>query len=86
MRKGSQDQAYDESFTISHGSTVLYTSPSFTSYSVRELEMCIPHYPNDQYILVLQNSRGNTWADGAWIEVETENGNIALRTSLFKYS
>ena len=48
--------------------------------------MCIPHYPNDQYILVLQNSRGNTWADGAWIEVETENGNIALRTSLFKYS
>ena len=48
--------------------------------------MCIPHYPTDQYILVLQNSRGNTWADGAWIEVETENGNIALRTSLFKYS
>ena len=85
MRKGSQDQAYDESFTISHGSTVLYTSPSFTSYSVRELEICLPHYPGDQYVLALQNSRGNAWADGAWIEIETENSNIVLRTSLFKY-
>ena len=69
----------EESFRIYSGSTVVYTSPSFTDSDEREIEVCLSASTNHQYTLEMIDSYGDSWADGAWIKFESINGNVMYK-------
>ena len=59
--------AIEESFTISDGATVVFTSPSLVNNDVRVLEVCLQPSTNNQYSLEMKDSYGDSWSNGAWI-------------------
>ena len=67
--KTSKDWASEESFRISSGSTILYTSPTLHNTEVRILEVCLPSTQNNQYSLVMMDGRSDGWTNGSYLEV-----------------
>ena len=54
--KQSEYAAADESFQIMMGTEVVYDSPPFVNYELRELDICIPESSTRQYWLQLRDS------------------------------
>lgn len=54
--KQSEYAASDESFQIMMGSEVVYDSPPFVNYELRELDICIPESSTRQYWLQLRDT------------------------------
>ena len=77
--KKTTNWASEESFKILSGSTVAYTSPTLVDSQVRTLEVCLPASTNSQYSLEMNDSFGDSWTDGGWIEVYGINGNMAFK-------
>ena len=70
ITKKTASYANEESFTISDGATVVFTSPSLVNSDVRVLEVCLQPSTNSQYSLEMKDSYGDSWSNGAWIEIE----------------
>ena len=79
IMKKTTNYASEESFKILSGSTVAYTSPTLVDNQVRTLEVCLPASTNSQYSLEMNDSYGDSWTDGGWIEVYGINGNMAFK-------
>ena len=68
--------AFQESYEIVSGSSVLFTSPSFSNNQQYVNEVCLTASSNHIFTLVMMGSGGFRWSSGAWIEIEGMNGNI----------
>ena len=71
--------AQEESFTISSGSTVVYTSPSLVNNSERTIETCLPSSSNHVYTLTMKDTANDAWTDNAWIMIKDINDNPVLK-------
>ena len=71
--------AYEESFTISVGSNVAYTSPTLVDHSERTIETCLPASSNYIYTLTMMDSVNDAWTDNAWIVIKDINDNPVLK-------
>ena len=68
-----------ESFWIYSGTEKVYTSPKFTNNNTeRQLEICLPLNVNHTYSLKMVDA-GNSWSNGAWIQIQGVNGNIVFK-------
>ena len=86
ITKKTASYANEESFTISDGATVVFTSPSLVNSDVRVLEVCLQPSTNSQYSLEMKDSYGDSWSNGAWIEIEGMNGNIVYKGMMTEWS
>ena len=77
--KKTGNWANEESFTISVGSTIAYTSPTLVSNSERTIETCLPASSNYIYTLTMMDSANDAWTDNAWIVIKDVNDNPVLK-------
>ena len=71
--------AKEESFTISAGETVAYTSPLLVNNQNRELEVCLPSTTNSIYTLTMKDTGNDSWNDRAWIMIKDVNDILAIK-------
>ena len=74
--------AYEESFEVYSGSTLLYTSPTFADNGERTIEQCLTSSTNNQYTLKLIDSYGDSWYDGAYLAIYGVSGNLVFKNML----
>ena len=65
--------ASEESFTISAGNNVEFTSPKLSDNSERLFEICFPITSNHLYTLTMKDSSKDSWSSGAWIAIKDAN-------------
>ena len=78
-KKTGDYDAFQESFEIVSGSSVLFTSSSFLDNQEYVYEVCLNASSNHIFTLVMKDSGGYSWSVGAWIEIEGMNGNIVYK-------
>ena len=71
--KKTKQWGNEESFTITAGTTVEYTSPTLTPHAEREFETCFPITSNHLYTLTMKDSLYDSWTSGAWIAIKDIN-------------
>ena len=71
--------AFQESFEIVSGSSVLFTFPSFSNNQQYVYEVCLNASSNHIFNLEIRDSAADAWSSGAWIEIEGMNGNIVYK-------
>ena len=62
------DYGDSNSYQITDGSTVLYSSGYMYYPNTYTIDICVTITPNYQYTLVMRNSYGNGWGND-WIEI-----------------
>ena len=77
--------AYEESFEVYSGSTLLYTSPTFADNEERTIEQCLTSSTNNQYTVKLIDSYGDPWYDGAYLAIYGVSGNVVFKSFLTDY-
>ena len=77
--KKTDSWASEESFTISSGSTVLFTSPTLVDNQERAIEVCLTASANHIYTLKMMDSRNDSWTNGAWIAIVDINDNTVFK-------
>ena len=82
--KKTTSWASEESFSVSSGSTVLFTSPSLVNDQERAFEVCLTASANHIYTLKLTDSRNDSWTNGAWIAVKDINDNTVFKELMTK--
>lgn len=82
--KKTTSWASEESFSVSSGSTVLFTSPSLVNDQERAFEVCLTASANHIYTLKLMDSRNDSWTNGAWIAVKDINDNTVFKELMTK--
>ena len=76
----------EQSFTISSGETVVYTSGPFVNNEISDTNDCLTSSSNDQYTLKLSDSFGDSWASGSYLAIYGEYGNIFFKGYLLSDS
>ena len=84
-RKCTED-ASEESYKILSGTTVLKVSPAFSDNEERTDEYCLDATANNQYVMKLIDSVGDSWSAGSWMSVAGEYGNIFFKNFLTDYN
>ena len=74
--------AHEESFKVYDGSTLLYTSPTFANNENRVIEQCISSSTNDQYVIDMIDSYGDSWSTGSFLTIYGKYGNIVFKNML----
>ena len=77
--KKTTSWAKEESFTLSAGQTVVFTSPLLVNNQERELEVCLPPTTNSIYTITMKDSGSDSWNDRAWIMVKDAHDIIAIK-------
>ena len=77
--------AYEESFEVYSGSTLLYTSPTFANNEERTIEKCLTSTTNDQYTVKMIDGYGDSWYDGAYLAIYGVSGNVVFKSFLTDY-
>ena len=80
--KRTGQYASEESFTITSGSAVVFSSPTLADVEDRTFELCIPNTANGLFLLTMNDGMSDSWSDGAWILIEGVNGNTVLKTMM----
>ena len=77
--KQSYSFASEESFEVWSGSQKLYGSPVLVNNELRVIEYCLDASTNSQYTLKLKDSWGDSWTNGAYLEVQGIHGNTFFK-------
>ena len=80
--KSGMSRADQESFKVYSGSFLLYTGSGFVNGEIRTIEQCLTSSTNDQYILELLDSSGNSWSSGSDLAIYGKYGNAVFKSSL----
>ena len=78
--------ASEESFVVTSGSTVVFTSPALADVEDRTFELCLPNEANDLFSLTMLDQMVDSWSDGAWILIKGVNDNTVLKTMMSELS
>ena len=73
------DAAEEESYQIYKDNTLVVSSSPFADNEQRTDDFCLPSSANNQYVLKLRDSYGDSWVGGAWISVAGAYGNIVFK-------
>ena len=76
------NHAAEESYEIYSGDSKLVTSAPFSNNEERADEYCLTSNTNNQFVLTLKDSYGDSWTTGTWVRVEGAYGNILLKTMM----
>lgn len=79
MIKKTLSWGQEESFKIYAGETVVFTSPVFESVAERVMEACFATSTNHVYRIEMKDSAGDSWSDGAWIEIKDINDAVVFK-------
>ena len=71
--------AYEESFKVYSGSTLLYTGTNFANYETRTIERCLTTSTNNQYTVEMIDSYGDSWYNGASLAIYGKHGNVVFK-------
>ena len=82
VTKKSKRYAGEESFVIRSGSTTVLQSPEFESHTTQTFEYCVPKNTNNQYSMQLEDSYGDSWYAGAWLELRGIYDNIFFKNMM----
>ena len=82
VKKSGYSYANEESFKVYDGSTLLYTSPTFANNENRVIEQCISSSTNDQYVIDMIDSYGDSWSTGSFLTIYGKYGNIVFKNML----
>ena len=82
VTKKSKRYAGEESFVIRSGSTTVLQSPEFESDTTQTFEYCVPKNTNNQYSMQLEDSYGDSWYAGAWLELRGIYDNIFFKNMM----
>ena len=77
--KQNQNYPGEERYTILAGETQLVTTESMIRYEIQTFEYCIDKTTNNQYTLKLEDTIGDGWDNGAWLELQGVYGNILFK-------
>ena len=77
--KQNQNYPGEERYTILAGETQLVTTESMIRYEIQTFEYCIDKTTNNQYTLKLEDTIGDGWDSGAWLELQGVYGNILFK-------
>ena len=80
--KKCMNHAAEESYEIYCGDSKLVTSAPFSNNEERADEYCLTSNTNNQFVLTLKDSYGDSWTTGTWVRVEGAYGNILLKTMM----
>ena len=80
--KKCMNHAAEESYEIYSGDSKLVTSAPFSNNEERADEYCLTSNTNNQFVLTLKDSYGDSWTSGTWVRVEGAYGNILLKTMM----
>ena len=80
--KKCMNHAAEESYEIYSGDSKLVTSAPFSNNEERADEYCLTSNTNNQFVLTLKDSYGDSWTTGTWVRVEGAYGNILLKTMM----
>ena len=80
--KKCMNHAAEESYEIYSGDSKLVTSAPFSNNEERTDEYCLTSSTNNQFVLTLKDSYGDSWTTGTWVRVEGAYGNILLKTMM----
>ena len=79
ITKKCMDAAEEESYQIYKDNTLVVSSSPFADNEQRTDDFCLPSSANNQYVLKLRDSYGDSWVGGAWISVAGAYGNIVFK-------
>ena len=74
--------ASEESWQVLGGSLTLYSSPSLGDSQTYTIETCLTATSNHQFTLRMMDSYGDSWSNGAWLEIYGVNDNLALKVMM----
>ena len=77
--KKTTQYSSEESFTVSAGGVVEFTSPTLSSYDERSFEVCLSSTSDHLYTLTMKDSASDAWTDGAWILIKDINDSIIFK-------
>ena len=80
--KKTEHYSSEESWQLLSGSSTIYTSPSLKNSQTRTIETCLTATTNNQYTLKMKDSFGDSWSNGAWLEIYGVNDNLALKVMM----
>ena len=63
-------------------SSLLYTSPSFSSDQTKTMERCLSSSTNNQYTITLLDSWGDSWSSGSYLTIYGKYGNVVFKNFL----
>ena len=81
-KQSGAQYANEESFEIYSGNSKIFTSPVFANGELRVNEHCLSSAVNNQYIIKLKDSGGDSWYSGSWLIIEGEYGNRVFKNML----
>ena len=79
VKKCGDSYAYEESFEVYSGSTLLYTGDDFADNEERTIEQCLTSSTNNQYTLKMIDDYGDSWYNGAYLTVYGQYGNVVFK-------
>ena len=85
ITKKTGNWASEESFEIVSGSSVLFSSPSFSNNQVHVYEVCLSASSNHIYTLIMKDSYGDGWQSG-WISMNDINDNTIFKNTMIRGS
>ena len=71
--------AVEESFVVTSGSTVLYTSPVYPNNQVITNQACLDATPNFIYTLEMKDSANDSWSPGAYLAIYGPYNNLVFK-------
>ena len=81
--KQNRNHATEESVHIYDGTRILYTSPPQVIDQLYSIDYCLEKTVNDQYTISLVDSYGDSWTNGAYLEVHGPYENIVFKGYLY---
>ena len=82
VKKCGDSYAYEESFEVYSGSTLLYTGDDFANNEERTIEQCLTSSTNNQYTVKMIDSYGDSWYNGAYLAIYGVSGNLVFKNML----
>ena len=81
--KQNRNHATEESVQIYGGTQILYSSPPQVIDQLYSIDYCLEKTVNDQYTISLVDSYGDSWTNGAYLEVHGPYENIVFKGYLY---
>ena len=69
----------EQSFTVSSGSATIYSSPVFVNFETSDTSDCLTASSDNQYVLTLSDSYGDSWTSGSYLTIYGEYGNAFFK-------
>ena len=82
MTKKTLSWGQEESFKIYAGSSVVFTSPVFEVNAERVMQECLPVTQSHMYRIEMSDSAGDSWSDGAWLQIQDINDAVVFKTMM----